>query len=316
MTGIFSPSSEEGNMIPKIRLRKTEMAPLIGGLLSCAAMCPQAMGQFGGLKKYADKVQKGVEASKPLTVEQETDIGREVAAKMIAAFQIYPNDPLKKYVNEVGATVAAQSERQDIQYHFAVLNSTDVNAFSAPGGYVFITLGALKLCKNESELAGVLGHEVGHIAGKHVVHEIESANKKGAVASEVGSSVGDLTKNQPGSALYQKALENITRNVLMTIFGKGLPAKDEFDADERGVRYAHAAGYPADGLEQFLDSFAKATAPGGAQSYMTTTHPPVQDRNDKISKQIANEKWDDADRPKLAERYATLTAMVRAKKGA
>ena len=303
-------------MVPKFRLSKTELAPVIAGLLACATMCPQAMGQFGGLKKYADKAQKIHEASKPLTVEQETDIGREVAAKMVAAFGIYANDPLKRYVNEVGDTVAAQSERQDIQYHFAVLNSTDVNAFSAPGGYVFITLGALQLCKNESELAGVLGHEIGHIAAKHIVHEIESANKKGAVASEVGSSVGDLTQNQPGSDLYKKAIENITRNIVMTIFKNGLPAKDEYDADERGVRYAHAAGYPADGLEQFLDAFAKATVPGGAQSYMTTTHPPVQDRNEKISKQIASENWQDADRPKLAERYSTLTAMVRTKKGA
>jgi predicted Zn-dependent protease len=303
-------------MVPKFRLRETEMAPLIAGFLVCATMCPQAMGQFGGLKKYADKAQKIHEASKPLTVEQETDIGRAVAAKMIAAFHTYRNDPLTRYVNEVGDTVAAQSERQDIQYHFAVLDSTDVNAFSAPGGYVFITLGALKLCNNESELAGVLGHEIGHIAAKHVVHEIENANRKGAVASEVGSSVGDLTQNQPGSALYQKAIENITRNILMTIFDRGLPAKDEYDADERGVRYAHAAGYPADGLEQFLDTFAKATVPGGAQSYMTTTHPPVKDRNERISKQIADQKWQDADRPKLAERYATLTAMVRTKKGA
>lgn len=302
-------------MVRKFRLYKTDLTPLIAGFLACVTMCPQAMGQFGGLKKYADKAQKIHEASKPLTVEQETDIGRQVAAKMVAAFGIYANDPLKRYVNEVGDTVAAQSERQDIQYHFAVLNSPDVNAFSAPGGYVFVTLGALKLCKNESELAGVLGHEIGHIAAKHIVHEIENANKKGAVASEVGSSVGDLTQNQPGSDLYRKAIENITRNILMTIIDKGLPAKDEYDADERGVRYAHAAGYPADGLEEFLDTFAKATV-GGAQSYMTTTHPPVQDRNERISKQIADEKWQDADRPKLAERYATLTAMVRTKKGA
>lgn len=302
-------------MAMNLELRNMKWAPWIAGFVMFATLSPNAHGQFGGLKKYADKAQKIHEASKPLTVEQETDIGREVSAKMIAAFGIYPNDPLKRYVNEVGDTVAAQSERQDIQYHFAVLKSDDVNAFSAPGGYVFITLGALKLCKNESELAGVLGHEIGHIAAKHIVHEIESANKKGAVASEVGSSVGDLTQNQPGSDLYKKAIENITRNILMQIFDKGLPAKDEYDADERGVRFAHAAGYPADGLKEFLDAFAKATVPGGAQSYMTTTHPPVEDRNERISKQIANEKWQDADRPKLADRYATLTAMVRAKKG-
>jgi predicted Zn-dependent protease len=304
-------------MAANFRLRTEQWTICVCGLFLIAGLCPPARGQFNlnKLKKYADKAQKVQEASKPMTLEDERELGRSVSAKMIAAFHIYRNDPLTRYVNEVGETVAAQSERQDIQYHFAVLDSNDVNAFSAPGGYVFITLGALRLCENESELAGVLGHEIGHIAAKHIVHEIEDANKKGAIASEVGSSVGDLTQNQPGSALYQKAIENLTRNILMTIFDKGLPAKDEYDADERGVRYAHAAGYPADGLERFLNAFTTATAPGGAQSYMTTTHPPVNDRNDRIQKQIAQQQWQDADRPQLADRYSTLTAMLKAKSG-
>jgi predicted Zn-dependent protease len=279
------------------------------------------MGQFGGLKKAMDKVQKDQrvqkiqEGNKPISVEQERDIGREVSAKMIAAFHIYRNDPLTRYVNEVGGTVAAQSERNDIQYHFAVLDSNDVNAYSAPGGYVFITLGALRLCQDESELAGVLAHEVGHVAAKHVIKEIEDANRKGAIAGAAGATVGDLTKNAPGSTLYQNAIQNIAKGIISTIFDKGLPVKDEYDADERGVRYAHAAGYPADGLERFLNVFADATAPGGAQSYMTTTHPPVKDRNDRITKQIAQQQWQDADRPQLADRYVTLTAMLKPKSG-
>jgi len=306
-------------MTPNLRLRTSEWAPWVAGILACAALSAPAMGQFGGFKKALDKVQsdqrlkKIEEASKPISVEQERDIGREVAAKMIAAIHVYRNDPLTRYVNEVGATVSVQSERQDIQYHFAVLDSNDVNAFSAPGGYVFITLGALQLCQDESELAGVLAHEVGHIAAKHVIHEIEDANKKGAAASALGSTVGDLTKNAPGSAAYQNAIQNIAKNIIINLFNKGLPAKDEYDADQRGVRYAHAAGYPAGGLERFLGAFESSTAK--AQSNITITHPPVKDRNERMQQLIVQQNWQDADRPQLEDRYATLTAMLKSKSG-
>jgi len=302
-------------MAPKLNLRGSQWAPWVAGILACMALGTPAMGQFGGFKKALDKVQsdkrvKGMEeAFKPISVDQERDLGREVAAKVIAAVHVYRNDPLTLYVNEVGDTVAAQSERQDIKYHFAVLNTDEVNAFSAPGGYVFITLGALRLCQDESELAGVLAHEVGHIAAKHVIHEIEDANKKGAAASALGSSVGDLTKNAPGSAAYQNAIQNIAKNIIINLFSKPLPVKDEYDADQRGVQYAHAAGYPASGLERFLTAFDSSAAK--PNSNITITHPPVQERNEKIQQQIAQQNWQDGDRPQLADRYTTLTAMLK-----
>lgn len=304
-------------MLSKSRLHCRKWAFGVAGVLAFAAFCPRAMGQFGGFgKKIMEKAQKVQEASKPISVDQEKDIGREVSAKVIAAFHVYPNDALTRYVNEVGQTVAAQSERNEILYHFAVLDSDDINAYSAPGGYVFITRGALALCQDESELAGVLGHEVGHIAAKHVIHEIENANKKGALASEIGADVGNLTNNAPGSSAYKEALQNIVKNIITnTMFGKGLPAKDEYDADERGVRYAHDAGYPADGLERFLKAFQTATGQEGKRSYMTTTHPPVQERNSRMEQEIARQNWQDADRPQLADRFATFTAMLKPKAG-
>lgn len=274
------------------------------GLLLIAGLCPTARAQFNlnKLKKYTDKVQKVQEATKPMTVDQERELGREVAAKMIAAFHVYRNDALTRYVNEVGATVAAKSERQDIQYHFAVLDSDEINAFSAPGGYVFVTRAALMLCQDESELAGVLAHEVGHISGKHVVHMIEKDKK-------LSAGVNEASAYTPGSAY----LQNITKNVLIKIFTEGLAPADEFDADARGVRYAHDAGYPAGGLERFLAQLDKATQSGAAQTSITKTHPPVQERDQRIQQLIAQQQWQDSGRPELADRYATLTAMLRPK---
>jgi predicted Zn-dependent protease len=201
----------------------------------------------------------------------------------------------------VGSTVAAQSERKDISYHFAVLDSDMINAFSAPGGYVFITRGALALCEDESELAGVLAHEVGHIAGKHVIHIVERDKAMRAGVEEAQA-------HTPGSAY----LENMSKKMLIKILDQGLAPGDEFDADQRGVRYAHAAGYPADGLARFLTKLDQATEQGG-KSFWTRTHPSVPDRNARIGQTISAQHWEDTDRPKLAERFAAETKAVKPK---
>ncbi len=256
------------------------------------------------LDQHSGQVKKVEEALRPMTVEEERDVGREVAAKVVAYFHLYKNDPLTRYVNLVGQTAAAQSERQDIGYHFAVLDSDGINAFSAPGGYVFITRGAVALCEDEAELAGVLAHEVGHVAGKHVVHIFERDKALRAGMDEASA-------HTPGSAYLQK----MSNGILVKIIDQGLAPEDEFDADARGVRYAHAASYPSDGLARFLTRLDQATNQG-ASSFWTRTHPPVKDRNARIQQMIAGQQWQDTDRPKLAERFAAETRMLKRKAGA
>ncbi len=253
-----------------------------------------------GVREGAEKAQKALQ---PMTVEEEKEVGREVAAQMIAYYKVYKNDALNHYVNLVGGTVAAQADRQDIPYHFAVLDSADINAFSAPGGYVFVTRGAVALCEDESELAGVLAHEVGHVAGKHVLHIVEHDKA-------LRSGMNEASAHMPGSDY----LKNLSKNILRKVIDQGLAPGDEFDADARGVKYAHAAGYPADGLARFLMRLDQATNQG-ANSFWTRTHPPVKDRNERIEKLISDQHWEDADRPKLADRFATETRMLKPKAG-
>lgn len=265
--------------------------------MTLASLTSAAEAQiFNKIQRQAEKAQK---AMQPMTVEEEREVGREVAAKVIAFYHLYKNDALTRYVNLVGATVAAQADRQDIQYHFAILDSNDLNAFSAPGGFVFITRGALTLCEDESELAGVLAHEVGHVAGKHVLHIIEHDKALRAGMDEASA-------HAPGSAY----LQNLSKNILMKIIDQGLAPGDEFDADSRGANYAHAAGYPADGLERFLTRLDAATNQGAA-SFWTRTHPPVKDRNEHIQKLIADQHWEDGNRPKLADRFRAQTQMLK-----
>ncbi|HEX8154247.1 MAG TPA: hypothetical protein VF698_14030, partial [Thermoanaerobaculia bacterium] len=108
-----------------------------------------AEAQLGDLLKKIDpnKVKKGVkvvaEASREFTLEEETDIGRVVAARILATYPLAKNDELQTYVTLVGNTVAAYSARPDVRWHFAVIDADIVNAFSAPGGFIFITTAAL-----------------------------------------------------------------------------------------------------------------------------------------------------------------------------
>ncbi len=277
---------------------------MLGALTALALLSPPAdihAQIFDRLKratKKAEEVQKKLE---PMSVEEEREVGREVAAKLIAALHLYKDEALTRYVNMVGGTVAPQSERQDIQYHFAVLDSDDINAFSAPGGYVFITKGAMALCEDESELAGVLAHEVGHVAGKHVLKIVER-DKTLRVGME------ESNAQMPGSAYLHK----MSQGILVKIVDQGLAPADEYDADQRGMKYAHAAGYSADGLSRFLTKLDQATEQGG-KSFWTRTHPPVSERNDRLEKAITAEHWEDADRPKLAERFAAQTQLLKPK---
>jgi predicted Zn-dependent protease len=294
--------------------RKETIAWLLGWGAGLAAMLvlvvssPQrAQAQFGGLSKVLNKAQQVHEATKPLTLEEEQGVGRDVAAKLVANYHIYKNEALNRYVNMVGETVAAQSERQDISYHFAVLDTDEIDAFSAPGGYIFITRGALKLCDDESELAGVLAHEVGHVAAKHVVHVIEHDKMLRAGEQEASSHMNTGKLNDYFNKLAGAAL--------VKIVDQGLAPADEYDADARGVKYAYEAGYSADGLERFLTKLDQATQQGG-KSFWTRTHPPVPQRNARIQELIASQKWQDAGRPKLQERFEAATKMLRTKAGA
>ena len=99
--------------------------------------------------------------------EEEVALGREITGSILGAAPLVKDEALQKYVNQVGRWVASQSERADLPWKFGVIESTDLNAFAAPGGYVLITKGLYQKLQNEAQLAGVLGHEIAHIVKKH-----------------------------------------------------------------------------------------------------------------------------------------------------
>ncbi len=100
---------------------------------------------------------------KETSQKEEVAIGREIAGRLLGAAPLVKNKKLQKYVNKVGKWVALQSDRPDLPWRFGVIESNDINAFAAPGGFIFITKGLYLKLKSEAELAGVLAHEIGHV---------------------------------------------------------------------------------------------------------------------------------------------------------
>ncbi len=251
------------------------------------ALSATAHAQLGDILRKIDpnKVKKTVnvarEASRDFTEGEEADIGRVVAARVLATYPLAKDDKLQQYVTLVGNTVAAYSTRPRLEWHFAVIDTPIVNAFSAPGGFIFITTGALKQMRSEAELAGVLGHEIAHCTQKHILKEIKRGNLINAsvdLAQETNAGaqwLNDDRARKIGQIAYDK------------LFTTGLSRADEAEADRIGFALADAAGYRAAELLTFLSSLQKLEGTT-ALKQLTATHPSPEARMATLKPLVRN----------------------------
>ncbi len=196
----------------------------------------------------------------------EIKIGRQIAGNLLGAAPLVNNPALQGYVNRVGRWVASTSERPDLKWTFGVIESNDVNAFAAPGGYVFLTRGLYRLLRDESELAGVLGHEIAHVVRKHHLKLLQKSQ-----AIDVGS---NLLKKQIGDQKIAKTLIGSGAEIL----ARGLDKDAEFEADRMGVVLAARAGYEPFGLPAVLQEISAASADSSSVALLFKTHPHPDER--------------------------------------
>ena len=110
-----------------------------------------------------------------MSESQEVQVGRQEDVKVRQQYGVYDDKALQKYVNEIGQRLAQGSHRPGLQYHFTVVDSPEINAFALPGGYIYITRGIMSFLNSEAELAGVIGHEIGHVTARHSVQQMSAA---------------------------------------------------------------------------------------------------------------------------------------------
>lgn len=204
-------------------------------------------------------------AATGLDEKDEISVGRELAGRTLGAASLVNDPALQTYVNRVGRWVATQSERPNLPWRFGVMNTASINAFAAPGGYILITRGLYDLLDNESQLAGVLGHEIGHIVRRH---HITVMQKSAALSA--------------GAKLAQRdnrtALVNNLIGTGAEVFARGLDKDAEFEADSVGVVLAVRAGYSPHGLSEVLSKLQARGVSDDAMKLLFATHPAPGER--------------------------------------
>lgn len=251
-------------------------------------------GLLGAKDKDLDLIKKGlkaVQALQPIGVEEELAIGQAVAIEAFSRFGgEYRNESLTTYVNLVGKTVADVSDRPELTYRFAILNSEDQNAFAAPGGYIFVTIGLIKTLENEAELAGVLAHEVAHVAQKHMLKTLQ----RSSVLTNVSEFSLSVMNKDP------QLFSNVINAATDMLFEKGLDKELEFEADVFGIEYAYRAGYHPAGLRDYLTTLQGQE--GRGTSLFFSTHPSTSVRLNKAN-DLVTRYTDIKGLPFLTERF-------------
>jgi Zn-dependent protease with chaperone function len=231
-------------------------------VVALLAMASPAYAQLGGILNKAQKAQEAKNKFDDLNVneEEERKIGEDVSAKIRQRFGVVQDPAIHKYVTLVGTTLAQQSERPTLAWTFIVLDTDGVNAFASPGGIVHITRGALGLIASEAELAGVLAHEIGHVAHKHAVNAIRKNKAVQLGSNETLSNRGPFLDRIAGKA-YDIVLENkFDRN-------------DEMDSDKVSLTLAEKAGYAPGKLADFLTRLDERNKDQPASNGLFASHP-------------------------------------------
>lgn len=235
-----------------------------------------------------------------ISAEQELAIGAGVDESVRQEYPVSRDAAATAYVQEIGTKLAAHAERKDVPFRFTLLEADLVNAFAAPGGYIYVTTGLLKQADNEAEVAGVLAHEIGHVVGRHSVRQLQAAYGVGLAADLV---LGDR-------AVLQKVVGIATGLVMLRN-----SRENEHESDEFGLKYSHAAGYDPRGIVTFFQKLRamEGAGGGGGAGVMTwlSTHPATDDRIAETNRLLAG--YDLTSRPLVigAERHRTATAGLR-----
>jgi predicted Zn-dependent protease len=221
-----------------------------------------------------------------ITEEEEYYIGRSVSALILSKYKPYQNAALTSYLATMGTAISYSSDRPETYagYRFIVLDTDEINAMAAPGGFIFITRGLLKQCKNEEMIAAVLAHEIGHVAARHGLQSI----KKSRLVDTFKLIGTEAAKRYGPEELAQltTVFEGVLDDVVGSLVERGYDRKYEYEADQAAVKFAVKTGYDPKGLSAFLKTLTGGDASGGAKGWFKT-HPSAEDRLGRVNTQIS-----------------------------
>lgn len=201
--------------------------------------------------------------------QQEVQIGAQAAAEVDTTLPLVRDATVNSYINSLGNQLARATDRKDLTWHFTVVDSREVNAFALPGGFIYINRGLIERARNMSEVAGVLGHEIGHVTKRHSVEQMQQQQGVGGAAvllctltKVCNSEAGAGAVNVAGSALFAK-------------FSRA----DESEADAEGVKTAVKAGIDPNGIPEMFQILLdeRKSNPSAVDAFFSS-HPLEEDR--------------------------------------
>lgn len=204
-----------------------------------------------------------------MSTQQEVQMGQSYAAQINQQLPIIQDAEINRYVNVLGDSIARLSDDRNLDWHFYVVNSEEVNAFAVPGGFIYVNRGLIERAAKMDQLAGVLGHEIGHVINRHTVKLMEKQN-----TANIGVTLACVLTN---------VCSNPATGTVINVAGSAVFAKfsreDEQQADESGVRYVTRAGIDPRGIpEMFRILISERKSNPGAVEAWFATHPTEESR--------------------------------------
>ncbi len=199
-------------------------------------------------------------------LDAELRFGRDIAARVLGRLPMAARDARHRYVNLVGRSLARLANRPEIEFRFAIVKSAAITAYSTPGGYIFITTGALKAMQDEAELAAVLAHEIAHVTEKHIVKAFNIRGREDSALAGITRLVGGAQDS--GRVAFSQAVNKAVK----LLFETGYRHQDEIEADQMALLLLASSGYDTGALRRFLLRARALSRRHGDQS----THPPTR----------------------------------------
>lgn len=235
-------------------------------------------------------------------VEAETSFGSDVAARLLGEYPLVDDPQLNHYLNLVGNAVASRGSRPELTYHFALVQSDSINAFAAPGGYIFVTTGAFRILQDEAELAAVLAHEVAHVNQKHIVKELGVRGFEATPEAGISRLLGG--SSDPARMVFAQAVDRAVE----ILFKSGLKQQDEFEADHLGLLTLAFSDYDPRALSRYLKRIQSLS--GDRLDALSKTHPSFAARLRALDKLLKQENLGQLDGATGQSRFLTMQGRV------
>jgi len=233
-----------------------------------------------------------------ISTEQEVSIGKQMAGEVAKEYKTLPDTVVQNYVSRVGQKLVQVSDRKDLEYHFTVIDSKEINAFAMPGGYIYIYTGLLKLMESEAELAGVLGHEVGHIVARHGVRRLQQV---------IGLNILlDIALGKSSEAVKQGV------SVGIGLMLQGFSRENELEADYDAIFYMSRASYNPHGMVDLLKKLDNLDKSGkNVIEKLAADHPPTIRRIEFAQQSLDSLGYANSTLPVMAEDYKKMKERLK-----